>query len=49
MIIILVIIRSYDDHTIQHVLISVCALMALMHLKMPYVDKQKIEGIILQN
>ena len=39
-IITLVIIRGSDDLTIQYVLISVCTLMALIHLIVrPYVDK----------
>ena len=50
-IITLVIIRGSDDLTIQYVLISVCTLMALIHLIVrPYVDKvyNVFDGIILQ-
>ena len=50
-IIILVIIRSSDDLTTQYVLISVCAIMALVHLIVrPCVDKRDniFDGIILQ-
>ena len=50
-IITLVIIRGSDDLTIQYVLISVCTLMALIHLIVrPYVDKVHniFDGIILQ-
>ena len=50
-IITLVIIRGSDDLTIQYVLISVCVLMALIHLIVrPYADKvyNIFDGIILQ-
>ena len=50
-IIILVIIRRSDDLTTQYVLITVCALMALIHLIVrPYVDTVHniFDGIILQ-
>ena len=50
-IITLVIIRRSDDLTTQYVLISVCALMALIHLIVrPYVDTVHniFDGIILQ-